>query len=298
MRIAVTGATSFIGRPLIKRLTEDGHECIAVVRRGGLIEHDCFPMIQVVEMDMSEYSNMHHETGNIDCLINLAWIGTRGIDRMDHDMQKANYEYTLHAINSYADTGCKLYITAGSQAEYGITSGPIKETEQANPNTEYGQYKFELFCYLKEYCENSDCRVVEPRFFSLYGPRDYEKTMIMSTLRKMLRDEACDFTEAIQMWDYLYIDDAIEGLIRLIYDKDADGAYNFASGDCRPLRDYILEMKDVLGSNSVLRFGIIPYPKTGMVSIIADNNRLLNTGWRPSTSFADGIRIISDYEKD
>lgn len=58
--------------------------------------------------------------------------------------------------------------------------------------------------------------LLEPRFFSLYGPNDYEGTMIISVLKKMLKDLSCDLTECIQIWDFLYIDDAIDALVILI----------------------------------------------------------------------------------
>ena len=70
-------------------------------------------------------------------------------------------------------------------------------------------------------------------------------------------------TQSVQMWDYLFIDDACDALIKLI-DSGASGAFNFASGDCRQLKDYVLEMRQVLHSRSELRFGAVPYPPTGM----------------------------------
>lgn len=53
---------------------------------------------------------------------------------------------------------------------------------------------------------------MEPRFFSLYGPYDFEGTLVMSTLKKLMGNEPCDLTKCIQQWDFLYIDDAIEAL--------------------------------------------------------------------------------------
>ena len=101
------------------------------------------------------------------------------------------------------------------------------------------------------------------------------------------------------MWDFLYIDDAIEALYRLCTQECPNGVYNFGSGDVRQLKDYVLEMAQITHTESELRFGVIPYPKTGMVSQLKltepDVSKLeKELGWHGSRTFADGIRIIID----
>lgn len=293
MKIVITGATSFVGRSLTRKLNLCGHKCVPVIRPG---RHDLFAVgefLQVIELEMSEYGNLHEQTGDVDCLINLAWLGTRGDDRMDSKMQMESYQNTMNAIRSYQDGGCKCIFTAGSQAEYGAIDGYIKESDSLHPNTEYGKYKSELFYEASEFCKKNGIRLIEPRFFSLYGPGDYDKTMVVNILKKMRMNETCDLTMGIQNWDFLYIDDAVDGIVALMENETEEGAYNFASGDVRPLKKYIEEMKMITGSKSQLNFGAVPYPKTGMVSIMADISKLKrNTGWHAKTSFRAGIKAV------
>ena len=237
---------------------------------------------------------MKSNVGEVDVLINLAWLGTRGPDRMDHEMQKMSYQYTMDAIRSYKDSSCKIVMTAGSQAEYGNINSVISEETSPEPNTEYGYYKLKLFNDANLFCSKNGIRFIEPRFFSLYGPGDYEQTMIVSIMKRMLDDAECDLTESVQMWDFLYIDDAVDGITRLIEKEYAAGIYNFASGDCRQLKDFIEEMKCILKSKSKLNYGAVPYPVTGMVSIMADISKLESTGWRAGTSFAAGIKKVRE----
>lgn len=113
------------------------------------------------------------------------------------------------------------------------TVGPhteqIAENSECSPNTEYGKAKLAFYEKLSASCAKAGISYKEPRFFSLYGPDDYTGTMILSILRDMLANRPCRLSECRQMWDYLYIDDAIEGLIRLCKEPCPDGVYILAA---------------------------------------------------------------------
>lgn len=131
---------------------------------------------------------------------------------------------------------------------------------------------------------------MSPDFFSLYGEDDYEGTMIISVLKKMLKNEDCMLTECTQMWNFLHIDDAVEAVIRLGESTEAKGIYNLASTDTRPLKEFIIEMKKLTGSDSLLVFGRIPYPKTGAVGFTPVVDKVMyELNWEPKVSFKEGI---------
>ncbi len=289
-KLVITGATSFIGKAIIQAASE--FQIIAVVRRDSkkadrirLLEN-----VEVVERNMDEYSGLGEITGPADCYIHLAWNGTRGADRMNEALQRSNFIYGMQAIESMISAGCKRVITAGSQAEYGNVNGLITEETKCAPNTMYGQYKLRLFEEVSKLCVLRKVSYKEPRIFSIYGPGDYENTLIMSLLQKLSRNESCNLTAGTQKWDYLYISDAAKAIITLCTADCPDGSYNLASGDVRTLREYIEELSRILKSNSVLNFGAVPYPNTGAVSIEPCISKIQAlTGWHAEKSFHDGI---------
>ena len=195
--------------------------------------------------------------------------------------------------------GCTKFLTAGSQAEYGLWTKSEKLTEEEipHPNTQYGVYKLKFYEYAKEYCRSRGCKLIEPRFFSLYGPKDYEGTLVISTLNKMLENKPCELTECIQLWDFLYIDDAIDGLVKLVEDDVPESIYNFGSGYSAPLKEFVEEMKEITNSDSELRYGVIPYPATGIVNVNPDVSKLINCGWIPKIEFQEGIKRICESIK-
>lgn len=297
MRIMITGATSMIGWALTQKLVEQGHRVVAVVRR----ETDELKTLQeagrveVIRCDMSEYgSALGRIDGTIDAAALLAWNGTRGTARMDAGQQQKNLEYSLAAVKSVLEAGCKRIVTAGSQAEYGPHTEQITEETLCTPNTEYGKAKLAFYQQTDKLCAEAGAICIEPRFFSLYGPGDYEGTMISSILRDMATNRPCKLTQGIQMWDFLYIDDAIEALARLCTSQCAAGVYNFGSGDVRQLRAYVEEMAEITKTDSALLFGEVPYPETGMVSLWPSVSKLKRAiQWEPKVSFGKGICVIS-----
>ena len=291
MRAVITGANSFIGKRLQKRLLGKDWTVVSVMRNLPDILN---PRVEYVTAAMSDYKELGKLAGECDCFVHLAWNGTRGADRMDAQKQSENIACSLDAVRSMLESGCKKIITAGSQAEYGPHSERISEASDCRPNTEYGKAKLKFYEEATHLCQLYDAVCIEPRFFSLYGPGDYKDTMVISTLHKLLKNEECPFTQGIQMWDYLHIDDASDALAALCVGAHiSGGVYNFGSGDVRPLKDYILEMDKICGGKGKLRFGAVPYPQTGMVSLWPDVSKLKNTlKWEPQIKFADGIKEI------
>ena len=298
MRVLVSGATSFIGLPLSQKLLEDGHEVIALIRKNSP-KKSLLPInnrIKTIELDMEEYEDINtHLATVIDVVFALSWDGTRGADRNNDSLQKKSHEQNMTLLKQAESLNCKKFITAGSQAEYGPWFQVRKETEMdiPHPNTEYGKYKLKFFEDASLFCRNHQIILMEPRFFSLYGPGDYAGTLIMSMLENMKNHLPCDLTECKQIWDFLYIDDAIRGLVCLM-GKGESGIYNFGSGESAPLFEYVETMYRLTQSKSQLRYGAVPYPKTGMVNTNPEVSKLKALGWKPEVRFEDGIqRILS-----
>lgn len=300
--VLITGATSFIGTGLIRRLLAAGCEVFAVVRpdsaKAKLLPRS--GRLHIAEAKMEDYAALDRliETP-CDTLIHLAWNGTRGAARMDESLQKQNYDRSIEAVKAAVQLGCATVMTAGSQAEYGICRGPISEETPCDPNTAYGKWKLKLYEDASRLCRQNGGRLLEPRFFSLYGPNDFEGTMVISTLRKMLKNEDCPLTACGQKWDFLYLSDAVEGIRKLLESDSSGGAYNFGSGVVRPLKHYVQEMARLTETKSRLLFGAVPYGPAGMVSIEPVIRKLTEqTDWKPEVSFEQGIRNVVEAIRD
>jgi UDP-glucose 4-epimerase len=294
--IVVTGATSFIGTNLIKELLDRDYFVYAIVRPDSqkLSKLTINKNIKIVEIDISDLKNIREKI-NEECSLfyHLAWNGTRGSDRDNFELQQSNLKYSIDAVKGAKELGCSVFIGAGSQAEYGVYNSKITEEFECRPLTEYGKAKLQFYNQASDLCRSYGIHFKHPRFFSLYGSGDNEGTMLISMILNMLNNKDFALTQCVQMWDFLHIFDAVNGMIKLAEANCADGAYNFGSGDSRKLKDFVEVVYQLTGSTSHLFYGQVPYSKTGPVSIQPDVSKLKReTGWEPKICFEDGIRGV------
>ena len=275
-KIVVTGATSFIGGYLLDELADSSCEIYALVRPNSRNKHNLEPRnnVHVIEVGLEHIGDLKAHLSNVDVCYHLAWNGTRVPERYDNKLQKSNYEYSIETYEVMKDLGCKVFIGVGSQAEYGFCQELIKEDTATVPNTAYGVWKLATGKKLVELGQMDGVRVIWGRIFSIYGKGDYENTLIMSSIRKMQSNEPIDMTEGTQYWNYLYVEDLAKILVELKNNNEARGIYNLASDDTRMLKDYILDLKSVLHSDSIINFGAVPYRAEGKVNIMPSIEKL------------------------
>ena len=275
---------------------ESGDEVLAVLRTDSKsrvqFQKRFGKRLRLVLLDMSEYGELHRHVEACDYFVHLAWDGTRGEARLDTTIQEKNYRGSMVALQSAFRMGAKAFVSAGSQAEYGQQSGVVNEETPSMPFSAYGKYKWQFYQEAVPLCIRHGVKLYEPRFFSLYGKGDFPGTMIISTIGKMMRNEECPFTDCRQMWNYLHVWDAMNGVAHLLHTEAPTGIYNFGSLDTRRLRSYIEEMAKLTDTKSPLNFGVVPHNDSGKEGIQPDVGKLLATGWQPKISFAEGIREI------
>lgn len=304
-KVIIVGASSFIGRHLCRYMLNHGYFVYAVVRENCKTLHhlEGLDNIKIVFSNMDRYKELVDLIPNAcDVGVLLSWTGTRGADRDNEKMQQNNVFYSKLAAEALAQLGCETIVSAGSQAEYGpnATEHKVNEDFQCHPNTEYGKAKLQFYHWLENFGEENQIRVIEPRFFSLYGEDDFDGTMIISIMKNMLKNQPCDLTECKQIWDFMYIEDAIQALFNIIENPKAEGIFNFGSGESAPLKTYVEKMKKITNSDSVLNYGKISYPETGIVHTNPDVTKLLTyAGCGCQVSFEEGIqRVKKKYEKE
>ena len=234
-----------------------------------------------------------YRTGRFDAFYHFAWNGTFGDARNEVDLQFSNVKYTLDAVNLAKSLNCKVFVGAGSQAEYGHFFEPADENTCTKPFTLYGAAKLSAGQMSRVYAQNLDLKHIWVRIFSVFGPCDDSRTLVSYVINELKSGKSPGLTPGEQVWDYLYSYDAADAMIK-VAEKGKDGAvYCLGSGQKKQLKEYIQGIADVVNPSVSLTFGLKPYSESQVMFLSANISALKNdTDFAPKYEFKQAIKEI------
>lgn len=298
-KVIVTGATGMIGASMIEQMVSDNIEVTAIIRpdskkRKNLIDHE---NISVVECDIDSLMTLQEKlAGKYDTFYHFAWDGTYGDSRNDAMLQEKNVRNTLEAVELAHALGCKVFVGAGSQAEFGFVEGELSDKIPKNPVTGYGIAKYTAGRLSAIMCEHLGMRQSWGRIVSTYGPRDNSYTMVMSSVIGMLNGERMSFTKGDQIWDYVYGGDCSRAFYLIGKYGKHGKAYTIGSGKSRLLSEYITAIRDVVNPSLEIGIGERDYYPNQVMKLTADISELTeDTGFEPEVTFEEGIRRTMEW---
>lgn len=279
--------------------SQSGHMVYAVCRKGssGLNKLPVNDQVKIVFSDLANLGNIEREIDRADVFINLAWTNTDHHGRNDALLQGLNVDYAKNAIHIAAKMGCKLFVEAGSQAEYGVINELITEDTPCNPEVEYGKAKLKVLNEGSVLCNSLGIGYLHLRIFSVFGENDRPWTLIMLAIDKLLKNEDLHLSACTQSWNYLYATDCARQIVLLcthFFNEPyiTSAVYHIASKDTRPLKDFLEEMKCALNSSGKLLYGsIIPEKIVSLNPSIEKTEKAI--GPIDEVSFADAIKQIA-----
>lgn len=297
--IVLTGATSMLGIALINECIKNGKPVLAIIRKDSknINRIPVSDLVQVKECNLDNMAEFHIPDGTYDVFYHFAWEHNK-TSRDNTIVQNLNIKYTLDAVQLAYKMGCKTFIGAGSQAEYGRVENTIGPSTPTNPETAYGIAKYTAGALSRLLCEDLNIRHIWARVFSVYGPYDNNDTMIMYAIHSLLANKKPIFTKSEQLWDYLYCEDAARAFFHIgIHGKDK-AIYCIGSGKCQHLYEYIYQIRDSIDCNLQLGIGEKEYAQNQIKYLCADISSLIaDTGFQPIVSFNEGINKTINWIK-
>lgn len=299
-KVVITGATSSIGTALVDECVDRGISVLALVNPGSknISRINTNKCVEIYECSLDSICNLDIE-GKYDAFIHLAWASTAGDAARNQLMpQIRNIQYSVDAVGLASRLGCEVFIGAGSQAEYGRTEEVLTECTVTNPETAYGMAKLCAGQMTRLACYQLGVRHIWPRILSAYGPNCQPQTVINYTIKELLHGHKPSLSAGEQIWDFIYTYDVAKALLKLAECGRDGEIYVIGSGHSKRLRDYLLEVRDMIDPNLELGIGDNIYGPNTVMHLECSIDKLVNdTGFIPSVDFKTGISNTIEWIK-
>ena len=298
MKFIITGITSFLGLNTAKALLLDGHNVL------GLLRPDSPSLDKLTDLlaqglsiayidlhpgkfSLSQIDDLFPESGAYDVWIHYAWEGPGSILRADPSIQARNIAMAKSAFTIASQIGCKKFLFAGSQAEYGKGS-----KTNPDPVSEYGKAKL-AFC--RWAFAQSDIlasmQYVHMRIYSVYGQGDHSTSLIYTLINSIDSGKEVELSPCEQQWTYLEIRDCVAAVELLATSSLPSSAavFDIAGERLQPLKDFVNTICTISNNRIHVRFGIRPSNAEGPTDMDPDLSPIKALGFREKISFEKGI---------
>lgn len=273
MRVAVTGASGFVGRHVLVELERRSVEATVVLRPTstdslGLAKH------AVVRMDVqTPPPNAFELMGAPDVLLHLAWGGLPNYKSQQHVEQELPAQYRF--LKGLVESGLKNLLVTGTCFEYGMQSGPLREDMETQPNNPYALAKDTLRRQLEHLRGAQSFALTWVRLFYLYGDGQADSSLLPQLRRAVKRgDEIFNMSGGEQLRDYLPITEVAQCLVSLAMGNRDNGIVNVCSAEPISIRNLVEGWIKENDWAIKLNPGYYPYPDYEPMAFWGERSKL------------------------
>ncbi|CAK9108360.1 Serine/threonine-protein phosphatase PP1 [Durusdinium trenchii] len=302
-RILVTGGAGFLGAHLCRRLVREGHEVICLdnfftsqrLTIADLVE---LPNFELVRHDVT--TSFHAE---VDQIYNLACPASPVHYQYNPiKTMKVSVLGSMNMLGLAKRTKARI-LQASTSEVYGdpsVSPQPEEYWGHVNPigvRSCYDEGKRASECLFFDYHRqnNVDIRVI--RIFNTYGPgmNPYDGRVVSNFIMQAIKGEDITiYGDGSQTRSFCYVDDLIEGMVRLMNQDETVGPINVGNPDEFTIKELAELVVEMTGSKSKIIFLPLPNddPKQRKPDITKAQTVL---GWNPSVKLREGLQKTIDY---
>jgi len=331
MKVLVTGSAGFIGSALSLKLLERGHTVVGIDNHNDYYDPKLKEDRLARHLGHEKYSHFREDIENREILTEI--FEDSEFDVVVNLAAQAGVRYSLENPYAYIDTNLKGFgnileesrrnkikhlVYASSSSVYGLNTKQPYSTHQAvnHPISLYAATKKANELMAHTYSHLYDLPTTGLRFFTVYGPYDRPDMALQKFTRNILDNKPIQiFNYGKHKRDFTYIDDIIEGVVRVIDNVPKQNStwdaempdpsfssapyriYNIGRNKPEELMLYIDSLEKHLGLEADKE--LLPLQPGDVPDTYADVDDLVNDlKYKPSVSVDDGVRrFVSWYKK-
>jgi len=294
-RVAVTGATGFIGMQVLRKLHEAGAEIVAIVaadRSVSRLETLPFPIELIVVEDVANIGDAILQAQPRYIVHLNAYIST---ERSLHSLQQSlqwNLFSTISLLTAASSVQVERVILMGSCEEYGQNISPFDPALAPDPNSPYGASKAAITAYARMFTTSFKLPTVVLRPSVVYGPGQSPRMLISQVMKALAENRTIDVTEGKQTRDFVYIDDVADAIVLALTISGIEGGvWNVGSGEVVTVRDCLERIERVSGRSGLIDYGGRPYVDREIYRYELKVEETYSAFcWKPSVMLDEGLR--------
>ena len=317
-RVLITGAAGFIGMHASIRFLKEGWDVVGLDNINNYystkLKRDRLKNIEYCAAEVDQHFQFFEADLNSNVWSKLHRMK---FEVVLHLAAQAGVRYSLENPEAYLESNIlgfqkvlsfvqkskiTRFLYASSSSVYGkISSQPFIETADCNdPESYYAATKKANEMMAKAYFHTHNLKSIGLRFFTVYGPWGRpDMAPMLFAKSAFANDEIKVFNYGKQKRDFTYIDDIVEGILRLAYlNRFPNKALvcNIGNGQPVELLEFIQIIEQETAKTLTKKF---TEPQKGDVEITYSDTNLLKelTGYSPKINLKKGIGLFIDWYK-
>lgn len=254
MNILILGAAGFIGTNLAIELAKNISNRITLVDRNRLyFSPDVIAdNVEIIESDFSMDMN-YSVLADKDVVFHLVStnVPTTSNQHISQDIE-TNVLFSSHLFEACVKYGVKkvVFLSSGGTVYGKESSCPLSEGTPTNPISSYGVQKItiEKLMYLYNYMYGLDYRII--RLANPYGPYQRPNGILGAittfTYKALKGDEITVYGDGSVVRDFIYIDDAVKGILNIVNGENKHHTFNLGCGYGTSISEVLDAVKKVL----------------------------------------------------
>ncbi|WP_138944766.1 NAD-dependent epimerase/dehydratase family protein [Plantibacter sp. M259] len=294
VRSLVIGGNGFLGGPLVDALVERGHDVTVFDRFRSPRNFDT-PDATILAGDFFDRSDLAAAVRGQDLVFHFLSTTAPATSENDPSLDlRTNVGQTVELLGLCADAEIeRFYFASTGGAIYGDQGlERYRETDPALPRSPYAIGKLTIEHYLRYFRVKRGLDAVSLRISNPYGPGQHpgrRQGLIPIALANIATGDAVvRYGDGSMVRDYLYIDDAIEMIARIVDGDPAHSVYNIGSGVGHTVSEVLDAIARVVGRP--LDITPLPVPSTFVETVVLETARYrAEFGVPPTTPLERGI---------